>query len=248
METEEDVYSCVPRERLFAQIPLDPDVVIQPVQQPLQLRVTARTSLHMQRGAQSAGEVGRFAGAPSSSHTLPQLSPPCQLGGETSENELRREKPRKATQECVSAQLSSAAIRARQIPEQCLRKQGGLFGLRFTTPYLRAGEARSAPNSPGSPPGTPPGTAAPERHVAGPAAGPTDAAGVGGRERGGNGPVPAPTCGCQRPPHRADLASQSRARPPLSSDRSPGTQPLSAGRPALGRRPHRAADTCSYIL
>lgn len=73
VEREEDVCSCMPGQRLFApQIPEDTDLAIQPVPQPPQLRVTARTSLHSQRGAQTPAEVGRrLAGAPRRSSTLP---------------------------------------------------------------------------------------------------------------------------------------------------------------------------------
>lgn len=114
---------------------------------------------------------------------------------------MRGKKTTKATQECVSARLSSATARARHIPAQCLRKHRG--GLLAT---LLAGGRGS--HSPGSPP-------APQRHVAGP----TNAAEppVPGRE-GKNAPVPTPTCGCQRPRGRRTGGTRRRARPLLPGD------------------------------
>lgn len=143
----------------------------------------------------SREEAGRGA------ETLQHAAFPCRPEGETSANEFMREKkPTKATQECVSAQLSSATVRARHIPAQCLREpRGGLLAT------LLAG--RRGSHSSVSPPAPP----APERHVAGPTnAAETPVPRPGGAKRAG----PDPTCGCPRPRgRRTGRTRRSRAAP-----------------------------------
>lgn len=104
---------------------------------------------------------GRLSWAPSGSHTLPlPADSGVKLGRMSSEGRgggggKNPKQTTKATQECVIARLSSAAIRARQIPEQCLRKQrGGLSGLPLTTLCLPAGgRGWQHPAQPGLPAG-----------------------------------------------------------------------------------------------
>lgn len=144
---------------------------------------------------------------------------------------MRGKKTTKATQECVSARLSSATARARHISAQCLRKHRG--GLLAT---LLAGGRGS--HSPGSPP-------APQRHVAGP----TNAAEppVPGRE-GKNAPVPTPTCGCQRPRGRRTGGTRRRARPLLPGDPQRAADTPRGGGAGAARgetRPGAGAVPCS---